>query len=252
MSHRTVYIQQANGDWLTENCYVMAQGCKALGFTVVPFDIHGLQKLPLTKEDVVYGGINTTMKAFDMLGVKRPTLINAHRVLPAYMGRKVWETTVGEIRKNEAGAYPFFIKPLEDNKLFNGYVVNNPIFGLLKLKGLADDTKILASENMDFATEYRCFVHNGRVVDVRFYKGDPKQVIDFNQADMAVQNYVGQPISYTLDFGLDANGKPGAVNTHLIEINDGFGFGLYGLDFRKAIPMVFDRWDQIVGNPLVR
>lgn len=246
MERGKIYIQQSiKGDWMNQNCFAIAEGCKGLGFEVVPFNVYEAHALPVQKNDVVYGGIYATLEAFKTLKVALPELINAHQLLPGFMGRKVWETTVGEIKHSSTAEYPCFMKPLKDNKLFNGLVVQKPLFAALKLKALADETEILVSEVVNFVTEYRCFVHNGSIVDVRYYKGNARKIIDFNVADQAVRALYKCPVAYTIDFGLTDTGS-----TQLIEINDGFGFGLYGLDFRKAIPMIFDRWDQIVGNQI--
>ncbi len=244
---RQFYVQRRHPDreWLSVNCYVIAETARLLGHNVESFTVGDTEKGEITKKCVVYGGINTTQAFLRELGVPVPALINAHRVLPDFMDRKMWETTVGAIRGNEAGSYPFFIKPLEDNKLFDGYVIQNPILGLLKLKHLSEGTKILASETVNIETEYRCFVHRGELVGAKNYKGDFWLNIDYNVVHKAIAAYENPPVAYTLDFGLTTAGR-----TILIEVNDGYGFGLYGLDGKIALQMITDRWDEIVGNRL--
>jgi hypothetical protein len=50
------------------------------------------------------------------------------------------------------------------------------------------------------------------------------------------------PIACALDFGVSADGR-----TLLIEANDAFALGAYGLDAVVYANMLEDRWLQIVG-----
>ena len=246
------YIQQANGDWLTENCYVAAKGFAALGFDIVRFELTNVPNMRVQKDDVVYGGINTTLALLDRMGFPRPELINAHRELPEFLGREVRETTVGALRQNEAGMYPMFIKPLEDNKLFDGAVVHSPIAVLLKLKQYADDVEIFASDFVTFAGEYRCFVNEGQLVGIQHYKGGYLDYIDTDVVLAAIQAYRTPPASYSLDFGItekqlavEKGDMPKPGKTLLIEINDGFGLGAYGLNGLTLAKMMLSRWRQL-------
>lgn len=237
---RRVFIQKVNSDWLTENCMIAAKGFQALGFETKSFESEELPTLGLAPGDVVYGGINTTLTALKLLGVTAPKLINAHRVLPDYMGRKIIETTVGDLRQYPVTSYPCFIKPLDDNKLFDGCVVTNPMTSLIKLKRYSDELKLLVSELVLITAEYRCFVTQGTLLGVKHYKGGFDDYIDISRVHQAIKDYQNPPASYSLDFGVTAEGK-----TILIEINDGFGLGAYGLDALRYATMMLNRWDEL-------
>jgi hypothetical protein len=60
-----------------------------------------------------------------------------------------------------------------------------------------------------------------------------------------IQKYYDEsPVSYTLDVGLIQVGK-GLYETILIEINDFWAIGGYGLDGRTYVRMLIDRFQQI-------
>ena len=42
----------------------------------------------------------------------------------------------------------------------------------IKLGSIPDDTKILVSEVVDMESEYRCFIHKGKLVGSKNYTGD--------------------------------------------------------------------------------
>ena len=57
--------------------------------------------------------------------------------------------------------------------------------------------------------------------------------------------YTDAPSACTIDVGVLDSGK-----TVLVEVNDGFAFGTYGLDPLRHAAMLEDRWCEMVGLPL--
>ncbi len=244
MTQTKVFIQKQNGEWLNENCLSSAHGFRALNFDVVGFEMAELDNLELTKQTIVHGGINTVRKSFDLLKVKQPLIHNPHTYLPEFCKRNFKEITLGYVR-NEDYKLPIFIKPLEDHKLFTGFVIKNKFLDLIKLKKLSDDVKILTSDYVKFVTEYRCFILDKKLVGCKNYLGDFKILPDFDLIEATINAYNDQPIAYSLDFAVTDKGE-----TQLIEINDGFALGQYGLSPIIYCNMIMRRWDEIMKNNL--
>lgn len=110
-----------------------------------------------------------------------------------------------------------------------------------------DDTAILASEVVRFVSEYRLFVHRGEIVGCRHYTGDYATPIDFDVARGAVEAFRSAPVGYSLDMGRTDDGR-----TLVVEVNDAFALGSYGLPSVRYADLVLDRWAEIVGLLEVR
>jgi len=70
--------------------------------------------------------------------------------------------------------------------------------------------------------------------DYRFYP-------DYRVIEAAMFAYKSAPVAYTLDFGVTEDKE-----TRLIEANDAFSLGAYGLPSVVYARMVEARWDQMV------
>lgn len=133
--------------------------------------------------------------------------------------------------------------PRRQVKAFTGRVVR----GLGDQRGLRDpdhDPAVWCSEPVDFVREWRCFVRNGRIVHVRPYAGDWRGAYDPSVLERAIAAFTSAPAGCALDFGVTADGR-----TLLVEGNDGYALGAYGLfpiDYAKLLSA---RWCQVVGVP---
>ncbi|MEM8604121.1 MAG: ATP-grasp domain-containing protein, partial [Cyanobacteria bacterium P01_H01_bin.121] len=57
--------------------------------------------------------------------------------------------------------------------------------------------------------------------------------------DNAGDSYAG----YAIDFGVLTSGQ-----TALVEMNDGFAVGAYGIDSRNYTDMIWARWEQLLSQ----
>jgi hypothetical protein len=238
------YVQVDNkGNWINENCYASAKGFERMGYIVVPFSLDTLDNFDFKDADVVHGGIKAVRKIIDMIGVTQPLIHNPHDHLPQYLGRKMWESTLRKVALDYGNGTPpnesIFIKPLSSHKLFTGKVIRSFV-DMIPLGNIDMDTPILASEVSNYISEYRCFVNRKELVGAKNYTGDFRVIPDFNMVEQAIKDYREQPISYSIDFGITDNGE-----TQLIEINDGFALGSYGLNPIIYCKMIKDRWNEI-------
>lgn len=238
------YIQKKDGEFFSEAAFKFWKGCHALSIDTVTFEQEaGIDGLDITKQTMVYGGIGIVRKAFTRLGVPQPTVgeMPPSEVLEFY-GRRIWATTMTEVRQGYEDNKFFFIKPLREHKAFSGHVTSPSISTLALTARFPNDFEILASEIMHFEAEYRLFIHNGKILGSRFYRGDFRRTPDYTVADrflVAIQN---PPVAYSLDLGVTDNGR-----THVVEINDAFSLGDYGMPPTAYAQMVIDRWCEIVG-----
>ena len=82
---------------------------------------------------------------------------------------------------------------------------------------------------------------DGQVLDVRPYTGDYHAQFDPSGIDDAISCWKDAPIAYGLDIGVTRDGR-----TLVVEVNDGYALGNYGLsplnsiNFHKAI------WKEMV------
>jgi hypothetical protein len=248
---RALIQTKDDGEWMNENCFSSSRGFKRMGYDVDKFNP---QTLPLynpadfDKYDVVHGGIIAIRTIFDIMKVKQPEIHNPHDYLPKYIRREMKEVKMADILDrfmNETTfKQPIFIKPLTEHKLFTGKVINS-FSDLIPLAGVPSETDILQSEVVEYISEYRCFVNRRTLVGSKHYTGNFEVLPDFDMVYGAINDYKEQPISYSIDFGIDVNNK-----TSLVEINDGFALGSYGLNPIIYCKMIQDRWKEITKNKL--
>lgn len=234
------YVERSNGDWLNENMYSLAKGLRLLGVEVRGFDFSEFDCLDITRNTLVGGSVNTVRLALKRLGVPSPNECNGMppQALLQFYGRKLWMSTIGDIRSCAKGDV-VFIKPLREHKAFDGHLVSGHFRDLIQTASFDDDFEILCSEPVNFVSEYRGFVNNCQLIGLRHYKGDFMRVVDYDIVHQSATAWHG-PMSYSIDFGLTNDNR-----TLVVEINDGFALGSYGLPSIQYARFVVDRWEQM-------
>lgn len=244
-----VYIQKLCGEFPNIGTYVAWYGFGVKQYKIVFFEWSDLEqgKIEISKNSLIVGGMGTVKFAFRKLGVENLNALNIPEQLIKYCDRKIWKTTMKELKveyKYESieniEKEPVFIKPYYEPKLFTGFILKNSL-DLIKIDTIEDQTDILVSEYVDIITESRYYIHKGKVIGVGQYKGDhfiyPQKEVVLN----AINDYIDQPIAYSLDFGVTKDGR-----TVLIEAQDAYALGCYGLPPRKYANMLEDRWVEIM------
>lgn len=239
----TVYVQKLGGEFINETAYSMWNGCNLLGLHVETFEQHSLQHIQLNKYSLVHGYVSVVEGIFKSLEVVPKPFVDGFSpddLLPFYK-RKIWKSTIGEFRKLQNTYSSVFIKPLTNAKAFTGYVADG-FAGLIKTAAFTDDFEIMCSEPVRFVSEYRCFVHNGILIDVRRYNGAFDKLIDIDVALRCIEAYNG-PVAYALDLAVTDSG-----DTVIVEINDAYSLGSYGMNSVQYANMIIDRWSEITGR----
>lgn len=219
------------------NFYFAWLGFSDMGFEIVPyFEVSEL--LDAKKEDVVVGGIGSCQAVLRRLGIQI-SQINYPESLTPFLGRKLWRSTINQVN-NDIESWPFFVKPIEDKK-FTGRVIE----GISDLVGCGisgENPSVICSEVVDFEAEWRCFVRYGEILDVRPYKGDWRLHFDPSTIESAVKEYRDAPAGYGIDFGVTADRR-----TLLVEVNDGYALGCYGLQHDLYAQLLSARWSELMG-----
>lgn len=235
---RPVYIQaHPDGRFLNVDGFTASEGFRALGYEVRTFMSGDLETLPLDPEGIVVGHIATVWRALARLGVPQPPYLLTPEPLKPFLGRDEWTTTLGEVRRLER--VPVFIKPLERGKTFSGHVVG-AFRDLLETSAWPDDLPVLAQTPVDFRGEWRVFVLRGEVLGVGHYRGDPLAFPDARVVRSALAAYTQAPVGYALDVGVTGDGQ-----TLLVELNDGYALGCYGLPVHRYVRLLEARWDEL-------
>lgn len=84
-------------------------------------------------------------------------------------------------------------------------------------------------------SEWRCFVYDGNLIDIKNYSGDPFNIPSKEGVEDLISKYKYAPVAYTLDLAQCTYG------TEVIEVHDFFSCGLYGFNDRKY-PFMLWKW----------
>jgi hypothetical protein len=105
-------------------------------------------------------------------------------------------------------------------------VGDKSIFDLLTDKKVSDDHLLFFSEEIQIQDEYRTWVNNGNLVDIRPYYKKTDDVVDKKVIDDCNRFIWGlYQGPFVADYGITDKGQ-----TVLIEINDIHGTGTYGFN----------------------
>ncbi|WP_153395736.1 ATP-grasp domain-containing protein [Chryseobacterium vaccae] len=163
--------------------------------------------------------------------------------LHQYLQRNIWTTTIHELSRNIDGELaPVFVKPKSDTKLFTGFRMES-VSDFYLLSEFSKNTELYCSQLVDWKAEYRVFVNNSKIVGIQLYNGDDKYKLDMEVIRNAIndlENSKEKTRGYGIDFGILSNGS-----TALVEWNDGYALGSYGLDKEIYTDLLLERWLEI-------
>ena len=234
-----VYIQ-ANRDNFPANYnfYQAYLGFHEMGMETVFFHTYEeLQKS--SREDIVVGFVEAVRMRLNDFSITAPEMDYPDE-LAGYLGRRVWHSHIETISSHPE-MWPVFVKPVEDKK-FTGVVVRSPR-DLIGCGTEGEDPEVICSEVVRFIREWRVFVRYGRILDVRPYRGDWHVSYDAGTIERAVSEFRSAPAGYAIDFGVTEDGR-----TLLLEVNDGYALGSYGLYYPEYAKLLSARWAELTGT----
>jgi len=238
-----VYVLRPDHSVFSIKRQIALVGFKLRGEELRLFDPDDLDTLPLTRADTVVGGIGFVHRALKRLDLEVPSLASVPAALTEFAGRKSWRGPLIEARRTVERGQSLFIKPIpEQLKLFTGLPLRQ-FSDLLATSHLPDDTIVDCAELTPFVTEYRAFVMHGEIIGFRQYGGDALLFPDTDRVRAAVAAYEDAPAAYAIDFGIVEDGR-----TLLVEVNDGYAVGAYGLAPIRYAAMIDARWAELRHN----
>ena len=228
------YIHGFQGHAYNDDCQTAMDGFQKLGIETVLFTTNE-EFDTRNPEDVVVGGTIIIWHALNQLGITAEHYDYPSELI-AFRGRKIWEKELGDIQEKDL---PIFIKPVEE-KIAPGVVIRSmndlhEEYGLLP-----PDTKLYCSEPVRFLSEWRCFVLYGQVIGIQYYFGGRSLECDHSVINAAVEAFRSAPAGCALDFGVTEDGR-----TLLIEVNDGYSLGAYGLEATLYAQLLAARWAEL-------
>lgn len=227
----------------SQNMQKAISGFNELACEVVPYfsldDVYN----QITKEDIVVDYIQQCENVFAKFNVLNPHVDDYPECLRKFLGRKIWRDTINAISTDEGKwSAGWFVKPVESKK-FTGKVISS-IKDLIGCGAYNEDFEVLCSEPIEFIREWRCFVYYDQIIDVRPYKGDWHYNYDAEVLDEIMDQFIEwdkRPMACSIDIGVTKDGR-----TLLIECNDAYSLGAYGLVDYKYAKLLSARWSQLL------
>lgn len=234
------YIQKHRGEFANINTLTAFLGFQEKGYEVHCFEFPELSGLSLNFDSLVVGGVRTVIAAFQQMGITPPELPSIPPVLESFAGRRTWLGTMAEAEAEIHAGRMIFVKPVAaDRKLFPGTPFR--VFrDTIPTAHIPQDHPVVLSEIVDFISEYRVFVLDGEIIGLRHYKGDFRIFPDLGIIDSAIAAYHSAPAAYAIDFGITKEGR-----TLLVETNEAFSLGCYGLTPLLYSTLLERRWEEL-------
>ena len=165
--------------------------------------------------------------------------------LPENSNREFETITLKQAKDRSKSGEKLFIKPF-DIKLFTGFVIDESIY--TSISNIPDDTKVMAYKPFysPIESEWRCYIYRDKVIDIRNYSGNIFTFPDeIELLEVVYKNEDKFPTAYTIDVGILESGE-----NVVIEYNDMWAIGNYGMDNETYLKLLRSRYFEIVSNEL--
>jgi hypothetical protein len=253
---------RSNGEYHSHNIAHAVFGFMEMGFEIKKYEkIEEIYNL-VTDVDIVLDYIDQCLTIFNKFGV-RPELPNYPECLKSYLGREIWTDTIDSINSSP-NKWGIFVKPVKE-KAFTGKVINSPA-DLVGCGSCYENYEVLCSKALDIKREWRAFIYYDNIIDIRPYKGDWHVQYDADVIDNALKDFVkweNRPVACSLDFAVASiekilqtiDSEAGVFqksvflpSTILLEANDAYALGCYGLHHIDYAKMISARWSQLLNR----
>lgn len=221
------------------NVFNAYYGLRDMGFECIRFSsLQDLEDYYHSRGELIVGGVGMIRKRLEVFNIIPPTIDYPDELYP-YLRRMIRKSTLHTIANNP-DRWPVFIKSQEQKRL-TGKVIRSTkdLVGI----GSQEDYGIYWSDVMDIVSEYRVFVRYGQILDIKHYFGDPLKFPNSEVIKNAIEDYKSAPDAYGIDFGVLRDGR-----TILIEVNDAWALGCYGLECHDYAKFLLTRWAQLTGT----
>jgi len=244
-----VYIQRHGNTFQFDGAYAAYEGADRRGMEVILFD--DIMEVPARREVMVIGSIDNTKVFFQRLGMKIPNAINLPESIMPYIHRKIEYMTRDEFF--ERTVCPIFVKPAFEVKMGMGHsgsgVIKNESNKRLVMSDFKENIMLLTSEVVNMVSEYRVYVSKLHgILGMKHYQGDEfiypdnsyiRSIVDILMNDETL------PASFSVDFAV-IEPENNFRYTEVIECQDAWSIGSYGLDGEVYFNFLLERWKQLM------
>lgn len=241
-----VYIQSLDGfpwdDWAC-SAYL---GFKSRGSRIVLFE--QIEEVPLQRWVILIASVENTrdwLLKMDVVPEKLEALnIPTELWKQRFLRRETIILPLGDLKEQmeKLPGWTVFVKPAKVNKAWTAFLAHSATELGFWLHGRPDEELIFVSSEIFIRSEYRCYIQEGKIIGVKHYLGDPLMFPDAGVITDMVIAYRSCPAAYVIDVGVDVLGR-----TLLIECNDGWSLGNYGLDPITYVRFLMARWRELMG-----
>jgi ATP-grasp domain, R2K clade family 3 len=240
-------IQRRGGFPTTEGCYTAWKALVDAGWEIRLFET--IADVDVHKDEVVIAGLDHVVEALTRLNVPLPDIDYPDAFRQVLLDPHFERTTLGAVRRSPE-QWPRFVKPTSGRKEFGGLVVRSTR-DLLFVTHADDELPVYSAAPHDLTgrVEWRCFIIDGRVRDIRPYTACPD---GDSPSRTFVQLLVDQWTSAPAGFALDVVniGSRAHPDWRVVECNDGYALGSYGLDRSVYAELLVTRWAQLTGSSI--
>lgn len=238
---KTAYVEIKRGFPVNTDMMSAIEGLEYLGWNIKTFtkeDILSNKYFLLYKQCPFVGSVDAITLLLNSIN-KLPKPIDYPQSNLHLLGREISFSKMRDVlEKYKMSREPIFIKPVK-TKLFDGSVLNSE--NRLSYFEPYIKQDVIISPVVEIISEWRAYVHKGKLVDCKCYCKDFKISPDYEFIEMNIKAYRDSPIAYTIDIGVLENG-----NNIVVEFNDFWSIGSYGIYSDKYAEMLIDRWFEIV------
>ena len=197
------------------------------------------------EDAVVVGGVGAIHAVLERADRPLPQVPDLPASLRPFAGRRLWDATLGDVRaivREAPERLPLHVKP-HRAKRFKGAVVS-AFRDLIPSAGVPDQEPVLVQEVVSFTSEWRATILRGEVLNVAHYHGDPLRFPAAAPIRAGLAAFDDQPAGFAMDWGVTEDGR-----TLLVEVNDGYALGNYGLGGLDYCALLIARWHELMGVP---
>jgi len=239
-----VYIRALN-NFPTDDWGVSAlMGFRMKGANVKFYE--DIEEVPLNRNSMIVGYIEDTKWFFEQMGWKvdynltLPLDLNKDKFLKRKTAKIIEFKTL--LHHNNSIKFPYFLKPINVKTFYPSIIKNEN-----DLAPYENCKHFLISQLIDIVSEYRCYIIDRKIVGCYNYLGDFYQYPNLKLVDQMISEFEDAPIGYSIDVAVLKNGE-----TCLIECNDGWSLGNYGLEPKLYTRLLTERWIEILKqNPII-
>ena len=239
---KKIFAQLKNGLPINVDIQNAIDGFEYLGYDIVGFTLEDVMSGKMdyrAKNNPFVGSIDGMSMLFKNIG-KYPTPIDfpVSVVKSGLLNREIVTMKLNDfVNDFKRTNKPMFVKPVQ-TKLFDGALISKQEhLSYLRL----ENCDVFVCDPIEILSEHRVYVHNKKAIYSCNYSGDFRISPDFSYADKLIDAYKEQPIAYTIDVAILKDGS-----MTVIEFNDFWAIGSYGLYCLNYAEMLLDRYCEIV------